>query len=146
MRTAAANRAPIRSQVRDRLRTLLLDAIARERDGQLIDRSLMRHTLSMLADLGVDGFSVYEDDFERQFLEATRAFYQRESRECLANNPCPDYMRKAEVGCRRSSLLLLLFAQLLRRSFGEAAAAARGPSSDREAEAAAARIRGPIDS
>ena len=134
--------------MRDRLRTLLLDAIARERDGQLIDRSLMRHTLSMLADLGVDGFSVYEDDFERQFLEATRAFYQRESRECLANNPCPDYMRKAEVGCRRSSLLLLLFARSLRRrSFGEAAAAAaRGPSSGREAEAAAARIRGPIDS
>lgn len=47
-------------RVKDRLRNLLLENIRREREGQLIDRILMKSTLSMLVDLGVDGTSVYE--------------------------------------------------------------------------------------
>ena len=47
-------------RVKDRLKYLLLENIRRERDGELVDRSLMRDTLSMLVDLGVDGTSVYE--------------------------------------------------------------------------------------
>jgi hypothetical protein len=35
---------------------------------------LIRNTLAMLADLGVDSLSVYEEDFEAQFLEATVDF------------------------------------------------------------------------
>jgi hypothetical protein len=47
-------------QVRGRLQALLLANIRREREGQLIDRSLMRSTLSMLVDLGIEGTAVYE--------------------------------------------------------------------------------------
>jgi len=83
-------------QVKDRLQTLLLAAVQEERNGQLIDRSLMKSTLSMLVELGVDGPSVYEEDFEGAFLEQSRQFYQVESQEVLTTNPCPDYMRKAE--------------------------------------------------
>lgn len=103
------------TQVKDRLRHILLENIANERSGQLIERSglatlatnrypllrshartlagprpnphpharrnsnprmLMRNTLSMLAELGVDGPSVYEEDFEQYFLETTRDFYR----------------------------------------------------------------------
>jgi len=64
------------SQVKDRLRHILLENIANERSGQLIERMLMRNTLSMLAELGVDGPSVYEEDFEQYFLETTRDFYR----------------------------------------------------------------------
>lgn len=83
-------------QVRDRLRKLLLAAVANERNGQLIDRSLMKSTLNMLVELGIDGPLVYEEDFEACFLEETRQFYMVESHEVLASNPCPDYLRKAE--------------------------------------------------
>lgn len=47
-------------QVKDRLRNLLLDNILCERQGQLIDRSLLKSTLGMLVDLGIEGTAVYE--------------------------------------------------------------------------------------
>jgi cullin 3 len=58
----------------------------------------MQTTLSMLSDCsGVDGPSVYEEDFERPFLEETRQFYRVESQDFISRNTCPDYMRK--VSC-----------------------------------------------
>uniref|UniRef100_A0A7S2W0A7 Cullin family profile domain-containing protein n=1 Tax=Rhizochromulina marina TaxID=1034831 RepID=A0A7S2W0A7_9STRA len=84
-------------QVRDRLRQILLENVAMERAGQLIDRILMKHTLAMLADLGIDGLSVYEEDFEAHFLGATRNFYHSESMEYISQNTCPDYLTKAKT-------------------------------------------------
>ena len=46
--------------MRDRLRSLLLDNIRREREGELVDKVLMKHSLAMLVDLGVEGTAVYE--------------------------------------------------------------------------------------
>mmetsp|Transcript_9553 Transcript_9553/g.32570 ORF Transcript_9553/g.32570 Transcript_9553/m.32570 type:complete len:734 (+) Transcript_9553:62-2263(+) len=83
--------------VRDRLKSILLEDIQRERQGELIDRALVRDVLSMLVDLGIDGTSVYEEEFEAGFLEASRNFYRRESVDFLSHNTCPDYMRKAEA-------------------------------------------------
>mmetsp|Transcript_16824 Transcript_16824/g.22614 ORF Transcript_16824/g.22614 Transcript_16824/m.22614 type:complete len:732 (-) Transcript_16824:417-2612(-) len=83
-------------QVQDRLKHILLANIAAERAGQLIERMLMRNTLSMFAALGVDGPSVYEEDFEHYFLDTTRNFYRTESLEYISQNTCPDYLTKAE--------------------------------------------------
>ena len=84
------------AQVKDRLRNILLANIASERNGEVIDRSLLHKTLKMLVTLGVKSRHMYEQDFERPFLEATAQFYQHESQEYLAQNTCPDYLRKAE--------------------------------------------------
>jgi len=51
----------------------------------------------MLADLGVDGASVYEEDFEKCFLEDTRSFYRNESLSFLSQNSCPDYLERVEL-------------------------------------------------
>ncbi|CAN0397964.1 unnamed protein product, partial [Discosporangium mesarthrocarpum] len=56
-----------------------LQCIADERASRLIDRDLMKTSLSMLSDLGVDGVAVYEEDFEKGFLATTRAFFRTES-------------------------------------------------------------------
>ena len=84
------------SGVRDRLRSILLENITNERNGLLIDRDLMKITLAMLVDLGVDSLSVYEEEFEKHFLDVTRIFYRQESSEFLSQNTCPDYLWKAE--------------------------------------------------
>ena len=77
---------------------LLLRNIAEERNGQLIDRSLMKTTLSMLSDCsGAGGPNVYEEDFERPFLEETRQFYRVESQDFISRNTCPDFMRKVRA-------------------------------------------------
>jgi cullin 3 len=74
----------------------LLSNIHLERTGELINRLLMKTTLSMLVDLGINSAIVYEEDFETQFLEKTAQFYKQEAQDFIANNTCPDYMRKAE--------------------------------------------------
>ena len=83
------------SEVAPRLRALLLEKIAQERHGQLIDRELIKSTLRMLVDLGPDGRDVYEDFFEAPFLSATRSDYKQLSQDFLSQNTCPDYLRMA---------------------------------------------------
>jgi len=82
--------------VRERLRKLLLANIRSERLGQLIDHNSMRCALNMLTELGGDGSSIYEEDFELFFLEDTCRFYRCESRLFLSEHSCPDYLRKIE--------------------------------------------------
>uniref|UniRef100_A0AAV1TSZ1 Cullin family profile domain-containing protein n=1 Tax=Peronospora matthiolae TaxID=2874970 RepID=A0AAV1TSZ1_9STRA len=82
--------------VRDRLRTRLLYSIERERQGELIDRDLMKSVLRMLVDLGVHSNSVYEHDFEKAFLETTLDFYRAEAQTMLDVATCPEYLEKAE--------------------------------------------------
>jgi len=84
------------SAVKERLRFILLDAVAKERDGQIVEQLLIKSTLSMLSDLGVNTLSVYEQDFEVFFLESTKEFYHSESLDYLAQNSCVDYISKAE--------------------------------------------------
>ena len=69
----ASQRAVAASQVKDRLRTILLENIERERRGEIIDRVLLKSTLSMLMHLGIKSREVYEQDFERHFLQQVGA-------------------------------------------------------------------------
>lgn len=83
--------------VKRRLQGTLLANVERERQGEMVDKVLMKNTLSMLVELGIDSTRVYESEFEYEFLEATRRFYRQESQEFLAHNTCPDYLEKAEA-------------------------------------------------
>ena len=67
-----------KEEVRGRLQHILLDNVLKERNGQLIDRSLMKNVLAMLLEIGQDGSQVYERDFEKQFLQSTKDFYRSE--------------------------------------------------------------------
>ncbi|KAF5838342.1 Cullin [Dunaliella salina] len=61
-------------QIAERLRTVLLDLVHRERSGETIDRALFRSITQMLVDLGP---AVYMDEFETPFLLASASFYKR---------------------------------------------------------------------
>ncbi len=87
-------------QVKDRLLELLLHKIERERAGEVIDHSLLKNILAMLVALGVNFNAhtreVYQQDFEKHFLQATAQFYLSESQDYIVKNTCPDYLMKAE--------------------------------------------------
>jgi cullin 3 len=83
-------------RVKGRLLALMLEAIAKERAGNQIDRTLLKHTVSMLVELGVQGKNVYQESFETQYLEGTLQYYQQEASDYIAGNTCPDYLKKAE--------------------------------------------------
>ena len=87
----------LNSEVQGRFRQILLEEVHKERQGQLIDRELMKAVLHMLTEMGPDGTDVYEDFFEQHFLSATRSYYKQLSQEYLALNTCQDYMRMAEA-------------------------------------------------
>ena len=81
------------AKIKPRLLDTLLDLVHRERTGDVINRGLMRNVLKMLMDLGS---YVYQEDFEKPFLDAASAFYKLESQEYIESCDCGDYLKKAE--------------------------------------------------
>uniref|UniRef100_A0A671SHI0 Cullin 3b n=1 Tax=Sinocyclocheilus anshuiensis TaxID=1608454 RepID=A0A671SHI0_9TELE len=83
--------------IRDHLKQTLLDMIARERRGEVVDRGAIRNACQMLMILGLEGRSVYEEDFEAPFLEMSAEFFQMESQKFLAENSASVYIKKVEA-------------------------------------------------
>ncbi|XP_059670320.1 cullin-3A-like [Cornus florida] len=81
------------SKIQMRLRDTLLDLVQRERTGEVINRGLMRNIINMLIDLGC---SVYQEDFEKPFIEVSGGFYCGESQQFIECCDCGDYLKKAE--------------------------------------------------
>ncbi|CAD6242390.1 unnamed protein product [Miscanthus lutarioriparius] len=79
--------------IHSRLVNTLLDLIKGERMGEVINRGLMRSITKMLMDLGP---AVYQDDFEKPFLDVSASFYSVESQEFIECCDCGNYLKKAE--------------------------------------------------
>lgn len=63
-------------RIRGRLLDMLLGMVHRERQGEIVDKSLLRSMAQMLVDLG---HAVYCEELEQPFLERTAEFYQAEA-------------------------------------------------------------------
>ncbi|KAF4525029.1 hypothetical protein B566_EDAN016006 [Ephemera danica] len=85
------------SVIGDSLRATLLELVARERRGEVVDRIAIRNACSMLMILGIDSRNVYEEDFERPFLQQSAEFYKLESQKFLAENSASVYIKKVEA-------------------------------------------------
>lgn len=48
----------------------------RERKGEVVDRIAIKNGCQMLMVLGINSRSVYEEDFERPFLQQSAEFYK----------------------------------------------------------------------
>jgi cullin 3 len=84
-------------KVRTHLRELLLDMVARERRGEVVDRSALREACAMLMTLSInDNRAVYVEDFEDPFLEKSREFFKVESEKFLRENSASVYIKKVE--------------------------------------------------
>ncbi|KAK0163798.1 hypothetical protein PV328_002492 [Microctonus aethiopoides] len=83
--------------VRDHLRVTLLEMVARERRGEVVDRMAIKNACEMLMRLGINNRLVYEEDFERPFLAQSGDFYKMESQIFLAENSASVYIKKVEA-------------------------------------------------
>ncbi|XP_055981823.1 cullin-4B isoform X2 [Sorex fumeus] len=74
----------------------ILLLIERERNGEAIDRSLLRSLLSMLSDLqpfhSVSPSQIYQDSFEQRFLEETNRLYAAEGQKLMQEREVPEYL------------------------------------------------------
>ncbi|XP_022902235.1 cullin-3 isoform X3 [Onthophagus taurus] len=89
--------------IRDHLQDTLLDMVMRERRGEKVDRISIKNACQMLMILGIDGRSVYAEDFERPFLEQSAEFYKVESQKFLAENSASVYIKKVEARINEES-------------------------------------------
>ncbi|KAG2493302.1 hypothetical protein HYH03_008438 [Edaphochlamys debaryana] len=80
-------------QIAERLLSILMSLILKERQGEMIERGLIKSVTQMLVDLG---HPVYVEDFEKPFLAAAAEFYKKEAADFISSSDCPDYLRKAE--------------------------------------------------
>ncbi|XP_043265241.1 cullin-3-A isoform X3 [Colletes gigas] len=83
--------------VRDHLRETLLGMVVRERRGEVVDRIAIKNACQMLMLLGINSRQVYEEDFERPFLQQSAEFYKMESQKFLAENSASVYIKKVEA-------------------------------------------------
>lgn len=73
----------LHNDIRERIRVILLENILKERNGNIIDKHIMKTILEMLQDVSVDSTTnnkfIYEEEFEPFFLNETREYYRTES-------------------------------------------------------------------
>ena len=69
----------------------MLMLIEQERHGDMVDRSLLKSLLRMLADL-----QIYKEAFEKQFLQATEKLYAAEGQRLINERDVPEYLVHVE--------------------------------------------------
>jgi len=70
----------------------LLALVEKERMGEAVDRARLKRLLRMFASLGV-----YQDAFEKPFLEASNEFYRAEGGRFMSQSDVPDYLKHCEA-------------------------------------------------
>ncbi|KAK9835086.1 hypothetical protein WJX84_008857, partial [Apatococcus fuscideae] len=88
------------SSIEGRLRSCLLSLVQRERNGEMIERALIKSITTMLMDLGPD---VYRREFEDAYLTKASEFFKVEAQEYISTCNCPDYLRRAELRLKEES-------------------------------------------
>ncbi|KAJ7977521.1 cullin 1 [Quillaja saponaria] len=82
-------------------RAAVIALIDKEREGEQIDRALLKNVLDIFVEIGVGQMDCYEQDFEVHMLEDSAAYYSRKASTWILEDSCPGYMLKAEECLRR---------------------------------------------
>ncbi|OQD78246.1 hypothetical protein PENDEC_c001G01996 [Penicillium decumbens] len=82
----------------------VLNLIEKQRNGETIEQSQIKSIVDSFVSLGLDEndskkstLEVYRQYFQRPFIAATKAYYENESRQFVAENSVVEYMKKAEA-------------------------------------------------
>ncbi|KAG6396316.1 hypothetical protein SASPL_142464 [Salvia splendens] len=82
-------------------RDAVISLVDQEREGEQIDRALLKNVLDIFVEIGMGQMDYYDNDFEAALLTDTAAFYSRKASNWILDDSCPDYMLKAEECLKR---------------------------------------------
>ncbi|XP_050376012.1 cullin-1-like isoform X2 [Argentina anserina] len=82
-------------------RVAVIGLIDKEREGEQIDRALLKNVIDIFVEIGMGQMDSYEQDFETQLLNDTGDYYSRKASNWILEDSCPDYMLKAKECLRR---------------------------------------------
>jgi cullin 1 len=74
----------------------MLALIEKERDGEIVDTTLLRNCVEVFEVMGMKTLKTYMDDFEVQFIADSKNYYERKSRGWLSEDSTPQYLKKVE--------------------------------------------------
>ncbi|CAI0466804.1 unnamed protein product [Linum tenue] len=77
--------------------------IDQEREGEQIDRALLKNILDIFVEIGMGQMDYYENDFEDAMLKDTAAYYSRKASNWILEDSCPDYMLKVSQRTLKTS-------------------------------------------
>lgn len=88
-------------EMKSMVKDAVLSLIDQEREGEQIDRALLKNILDIFVEIGLGSMECYENDFEEYLLKETAAYYSRKASIWILEDSCPDYMLKAEECLKR---------------------------------------------
>lgn len=71
-----------------------MEQIYREREGEQIDRAILKSITEIIIQLGMGKNEYYEKDMEAAVLKDSSSYYSRKASKWIAEDSCPDYMLK----------------------------------------------------
>ncbi|CAI8590065.1 unnamed protein product [Vicia faba] len=88
-------------EINGKVRDAVISLIDQEREGEQIDRALLKNVLDIFVEIGMGQMDQYDNDFEAAMLKDTSAYYSRKASNWILEDSCPDYMLKAEECLKR---------------------------------------------
>jgi cullin 1 len=92
------------AKVSEKVMAAVLKLVEKQRNGETIEHNQIKQVVDSFVSLGLDDgdsskttLEVYRFHFERPFLDATKVFYENESKQFVAENSVVEYMKKAEA-------------------------------------------------
>mmetsp|Transcript_28885 Transcript_28885/g.44415 ORF Transcript_28885/g.44415 Transcript_28885/m.44415 type:complete len:745 (+) Transcript_28885:78-2312(+) len=81
----------------------ILDLINDEREGEIIDKTLVKSIVELYESMGMGSLDAYNADLEEPLLNSTREYYAKKRQEWIVTDSTPDYLIKAEQALNQES-------------------------------------------
>ncbi|CAL1397224.1 unnamed protein product [Linum trigynum] len=83
------------------VRDAVIFLIDQEREGEQIDRALLKNVVDIFVEIGMGRMDCYDNDLEAAMLKATAVYYSHKASNWILEDSCPDYLFKVEECLKR---------------------------------------------
>ncbi|KAF2575300.1 hypothetical protein F2Q70_00000126, partial [Brassica cretica] len=84
------------NELHSKVKDAVIALVDKEREGEQIDRALLKNVLDIYVEIGMGQMERYEEDFESFMLLDSASYYSRKASSWIQEDSCPDYMLKSE--------------------------------------------------
>ncbi|KAL4558821.1 hypothetical protein LXL04_037024 [Taraxacum kok-saghyz] len=83
-------------ELKGKAKDAVIALIDQEREGEVIDRALIKNVVDIYVEIGMGDMNYYVNDFENDMLSATAVYYSQKASNWIMEDSSSDYMLKAE--------------------------------------------------
>ncbi|XP_042392805.1 cullin-1-like [Zingiber officinale] len=87
--------------IKGKVKDAVISLIDQEREGEQIDRALLKNVIDIFVEIGSEKMDYYENDFEVEMLKDTKTYYSRKASNLIQVESCSNYMLKVEEFFKR---------------------------------------------